>query len=237
MLDELTARDLVTEALRDSGFTADVENPSADESKIALRKLNEIIGILNLQKLWPVAQTEGEVVLTEAKRSYTIGLDGGEDISQVRPIEVKAIKMLYGDAYIPISQIDDIDWNDKTINTSNTGLPASFRYTPSYPTGFIEFSSTLDRSYTIKLVTNTLTTEYAFDDIMALPAGYYSYLVAELSNKWYLRRKKATNPSLQQQAEIYLSIIKKNNSKSITMKSNRVRTRYNYLSGKNITYG
>jgi len=233
-LSTLTARDLVTEALRDSGFTADTETPSSEEIQSALRKLNEAIDILNLNKLWPVAQTTLTITLASGVRIYTIGPTG--TFVHTRPIDVKAIKLLDSNSWIPINQIDDSDWNSKVVTTNVTGLPNSFRYTPAYPNGTLEFSALPDESYSMELIVNTLTTQYGLDDIMDVPAGYYPYLQARLASDWYMKRKRQNNPSLQQKADIMLDAIEKNNNKSIEMKSGNVRTRYDYKSGRNITY-
>ncbi len=233
-LSTLTARDLVTEALRDSGFTADTETPSSEEIQSALRKLNEAIDILNLNKLWPVSQRTETITLVSGIRTYTLGPTGS--FVMTRPIDVKALKLLDSNNWLPINKIDDVNWNSMVITTDTVGLPNSFRYSPSYPNGILEFSATPEESYDMELMVNIQTVQYGLDDIIDVPAGYYPYLQARLASDWYMKRKRQNNPSLQQKADLMLDAIEKNNSKSIEMKSGNVRTRYDYKSGRNITY-
>jgi len=237
MLTTRTARELVVEAMRDSGFTGDIEDPSSEESKACLLRLNKIIDSLNIQKLWPVAQKEITDTLVSGQKVYSIGEDGTPDIDTTRPIEIKAIKIQIGDVWYVLEKYSNQDWNNSNITNVSTGYPSSFRYNPTYPNGSIEFNTLPSDSYPMQLVLNQETSSYEFDDEMQLPVGYYDYLSKALTSSWYFKRKRMTNPDMKREADVALQWIKINNDTGADMQTGNGRMWYDYKSGINRVSG
>ncbi len=180
-----TARALIIDAYQTSGIRGLGQAVTDEDTAVGLRYLNyDLIDILRTERLWSPFVREYNFITENNKETYTIGLADpvptnpqpdivvNQEIVQVLQAQVQV-----GSVWNPLRQISPEDYYRMTQNDSITTVPTQFTYNRSGdPFDEIKFSNSTLASYPIRLAVNGEVQNYALDDTIDLPSGYYSAL-------------------------------------------------------------
>ncbi len=185
----MTIGDAITAALQDLGLVAAGEVPAADDSAVALDRVNDWLDALATEGLTLFGRTRTTWALTAGVSSYTVGTGqtvnvarpggpeaieavGYQDTSQSPVTEYLLGRPLTEDAYAAIAQ--------KAFQST---YPTAWYYRPGATTGTllawpVPTSSTLQGV----LYTATPLAEFAgLTDTLALPPGYRRFIRTNLA--------------------------------------------------------
>lgn len=219
-----TIGDTITAALQDLGIYEAGATPAAEDSALALARVNEWIDGLANQDLtiYTIARTLW--TLTSAA-SYTVGT--GADVDVVRPVSPQAITnigfqdtsvsptlermlgpCLTEDAYAAIPQ--------KALTSV---YPQFFYYNPTMPTGTL-IPYPLPTSSTLQgvLYTQTALTQFAaLTTTLTLPPGYARFFRTNLTIEIAGAFQASPSPALVQAAMESMRDIKRTNTRRLDM--------------------
>lgn len=138
-----TSLDLIQDALESIGVYKPGETVNAADAARCLVILNDMLDEWSNESLACYTILEQSAFFTPGKTQYTIGLSGGADIAQTRPLRIIDD---YGSAYVldnnqnryPMDVVGRAYWN--MITTSllvDSNVPDKLFYDPQYPLGVI----------------------------------------------------------------------------------------------------
>lgn len=219
-----TIGDTITGAMQDLGLYQAGETPSAEDSALALTRVNEWIDGLANEGLTIYVTARTTWTLTSAA-SYAVGT--GSAVNVVRPVSPQAITsigfqdtsvsptlerlvpLLTDDAYAAIPQ--------KALTNV---YPQAFYYDPTFPTGTlipypIPTSSTLQGV----VYTPTALTQFAsLATTLTLPPGYQRFFRTNLTLEIAGAFQTQAPPALVQAATESKAILKRTNTRRLDMR-------------------
>lgn len=186
-----TCRELIIDAYQVSGLRGTNENPDANDTSIALRMLNyDLIDSLSLDQLWPSYTKVYTWVTESGKWDYTIGVPVGgatpdpDIIVNQDIIRIDEMQVQIGTVWTPMHQISNTDFYRQTTPQGSNIVPSQFAYNKTQdPYNRILLSLGSAGTYNMRISANGITNNYALDDLIQLPSGYYGclkYGLAEL---------------------------------------------------------
>ncbi len=122
----LTAREVITHALRMIGVASIVEDASGEDAKFAMRHLNLMLKGWQHSGPHIFRQTEGSVALVASTASYALS-----------PRPYRVLDARYRDTSgrdLPMLELTRADYYDLPLKTS-TGIPTSWYFDPQRTTG------------------------------------------------------------------------------------------------------
>lgn len=197
-------RNIVNQAYQLPGIYAADEVADGTDTALAVIKLNELIGQLNTDQLFPFARKIVSHTFTESKEKYTIGLDIGStaDIVEERPIFINRILFYPNTTAMPIAcqQMDISDLLSRQLSQGSTGLPMYFAVNPTFPLAEIYFDIKPSTSYTMRMVYNKSIDDVTINSTLDIPREYNELLITGLARKLcVLKQVDEANTSLVSQ--------------------------------------
>lgn len=209
-----TARQIVEDALQLCGAVGLGQTASGNIAKFGLQRLNDLSAQWAMDSLWPIRSQSVSGTLAPSVGAYTIG--AGATINTVRPESITAAAIVDGSSYQPMEQIAPDEWANRNRSDDASGVPAYFRYLPSYPFGYVEIYPLPDRAYTIELMTQQQGQQYDFADNIGLTPAYESafrYGLAAMLGESLGKDVSA----LRMESERMIARIKRNNAQARTL--------------------
>ena len=179
-LSQLTAKDLVFGAYCMLGYYAPNESMNAYDAALGLQQLNLMLDSWSNESLMCYAILEQSFPLVPGKSSYTIGLNGGADVNQQRPIRIIEGP---GSAYLQdtnqnnyrVDVVTREQWN-QIANRGNTvvsDIPDTLFYDPQMPFGVINIWPNPTLGYTLFFDSFQQFTDVSNGaQVLTLPPGY-----------------------------------------------------------------
>jgi len=166
------AGSIITAAMQDIGSLYAGQEPSTDDYNVCLRRLNGLLEVWSIDSLLVPYRTQVSHTL-DGSESYTIG--SGGDIDTVRPTFIESAYVEHQSRDWPIHVSYDRSEYDRIYDKSIKGVPRFIYYEPEVPLGKIFIWYVGDITYTLKLSTRGMLTEFSdlTTDIDLAPA--YSY--------------------------------------------------------------
>ena len=138
-----TAGDAITAALQDLGVLAAGEVPAADDSALALDRVNDWLDALATEGLTMYGRTRTTWTLTSGVSTYSVG--PGAAVNVARPTGTEAIDNL---GYVDTSQSPAMEyllgrpltedaWAGIAQKTFQATYPSVWYYDPTFPTGTV----------------------------------------------------------------------------------------------------
>lgn len=214
-----TARELVTDALQTSGIVALSSTPSAIEISNGLKQLNRLIEDWDTMKLWPYSNLETTGTLTTSDGEYTIG--SGGDIAIARPNRLIAFQVIDSGLVYPLRFVSSEEFDNSGRFSTLSGKPEVYTFRSDYPLAKVEIYPVPDKAYSFNMVSSVKISNYALDDTVALPSGYYGALEYGLAS--ILGDIYGVNvDKVQRTANNRLTRIKRMNEKSRELSFNQI---------------
>jgi len=163
----ITARTILSDALKLGGIIAPGETMSADSAADGLRMLNDLVGSYNLDGLYAFATSDVTATFTGA--SATIG--DGMTINTPRPIKITSAFYRLGGTDPQLSVITADEYY-AIGNKTTSGNPTVIYYESTAPTGTVKVWP-VPGSVEYHLQVEAQLTEFAtLDTVYYLPPGY-----------------------------------------------------------------
>ena len=177
------------------------EAPSGEQAEDALNVLNNIIDSWANESLMLFARTERSISFVSGQTRYTIGASG--DFNVTRPVTNGIMNAFTRDADgndWPINEINNDQYQQIILKSTETTYPLYFYYRADYPLGQIDVFPAPGANLTFKINVKSQFTAFAgVSTSVDLPPGYVrclEYALAEELGPEYL--KSTTVPNFQQ---------------------------------------
>ena len=145
----MTAKDLITSAMKKIGALGPGEAAESHEVEDGLAALNRMLNLWSAKRLMVYATTQISHTMTIATASYTIG--SGATVNTTRPMRILSGFIRDSnsvDTPLKIRPLDDYNtFTDKTLQ----GRPEVIAYRPSFPLGTFYLYPAPQEAYTIYL--------------------------------------------------------------------------------------
>lgn len=224
-----TIGDAITAALQDLGVIQAGETPSAEDSALALSRINEWIDGLANEGLTLYSVTRTTWTMVSGTSSYAIATGGTVNIA--RPVSPNAILNI---GYIDTSQDPDLEINLGPILTEDAYAllpqkaltavyPSFWYYRPTYPSGAllpwpVPTSSTLEGV----IYTQAQLSEFSgLTDSLALPPGYKRFVRTNLTLEMAGAFDAQPSPALIQAAIESKATLKRTNTRLLDLSVDR----------------
>lgn len=179
--------------------------------------------------------SDGQIAVIASELTGNVWTESAADINERRPISLDSIRVLVGSQWIPLDQESEKDWFKRSQLDTTTAYAAVFSYRATSPYGTILFDRTISTSYTYQILYNDAVLEYALDDEISLPPGYYQYLDWALGENFSIIGG-LNHAICKSKADAALYKLKINNSQALVLDLRRSGGRYDYKSDR-IAYG
>ena len=130
----------ITQAYRLAGVIGNDESAEGDQPSTGLIQMNELIGQLNVDQMFPFSRVLKEFNITASQESYTIGL-GSADIDSQRPVFIQSIQYYPSTSSVSFP-LQSLDINDllsvRSVETA-IGSPAYYSMVKDVPNSSIYF--------------------------------------------------------------------------------------------------
>jgi hypothetical protein len=145
-----TAQALITDALKDLGYLAVGESPSAEDLVDGLQILNDWAAAKGTQRLMQWATKEENFPLQAGLGTYTMGPSGV--FNTVRPTAILQayIRDSNGNDW-PVIPIPRERYEEEILKTYRDPFPQWLWYDPQFPLGLLKFLGVPSAAYTIYL--------------------------------------------------------------------------------------
>lgn len=187
-----TIGDVITSSLQDLGLISASESPVADDSALALSRVNDWIDGLATQGLTVyTTNTRTTWTLVSGTASYTVGPTG--DVTCIRPISPNHIANIgYEDTSLSPAQeylvgrpLTDDAYAAISQKSQTSTYPASFYYDPTFSASLgtlIPWPVPTGGSLSGVIYTPTPVSEFsALTDVILLPPGYRRFYRTSLA--------------------------------------------------------
>jgi hypothetical protein len=210
----MTARDLITAALRRLGVVGAGETPQADDVTDALDRLNDLVDAWGTERLTIYQTVRSTWALTPNVATYTIGPSG--DCNIARPVWVEDLRFQDTSQSptleMPLSPLTTDAWAAVPQKALTSTYPTSYYWTPAYPQATVTFwmiptSSTLQGVIYVP----TAVTEFGLNDTISLPPGYRRALRDNLAVELAAEFTVQPAPTLLQSAQLSKADLKRAN--------------------------
>ena len=181
-------RNIINQAYQLPGIISADEVADGTDSALALIKLNELLGQLNIDGLFPFSHKIITFPITTSKFSYTIGavtLPLVADIAEERPAFINRMLFRYNNTSVPmnVQQFDLPDLMSRVRTMTTTGTPSCFAVNETYPMSEIYFDIMPSTGSTIQLIYNASVPYVDINTTLMVPPEYNEVLITGLSRK------------------------------------------------------
>ena len=208
-----TALEIITDALFEIGAAETGQSVPAEDSALALRKLNQIVQRWSNSPLaFPVLQ-EFSITL-DGSASYTVG-PGGTPVT-LRPIKIVAATAIdSGGLETSVRVLGQTEWDAITLKDVDGGPPDSIWYQASVTDGVV-YVYPKSTGYTLKLdAQGLLNSALVLATTLTFPEGYESALMLTLADDLGASFGKPTPPDIRRRAAAAMALIKRTNAQTL----------------------
>lgn len=208
-----TVREILTDALIETGIIDPSEAIDANQAAWALRHLNGMLEAWQNDDLliYTVDRTLYSTVANQ--QSYTLGVGGNWVTTEaIRPGQIDMVSVMVGTVEIPIAVLNDEQWRDVTLKNTPSSFPLMMWSNGNYPLNSLYFWPIPTGVYSIVLYTWGQVA--SFPDVNAtvtLPKGYRDALVFNLAKRLASGMATQASPNTIEEARKALATIKKMN--------------------------
>jgi hypothetical protein len=213
----MTARTLITRALKLIGVAAEGVTPTAEELNDGLDTLNELLASLNSQGLPIYTDYRGEIAFVASQAYYTVGASGSADLNHARPSRLlSAMVELTSpspDIEIPLEVLTDEQYNAITVKDLESALPTKVYFKPDYPLAKV-YVWPIVNAVADKLILyfrEPLGTLAALETALAYPEGYERMLRYNLALDLSPEFSRPVDPDVRATAVNTLAVLKQSN--------------------------
>jgi hypothetical protein len=216
-----TARDLINDALKDSGAIGVGQTALAEDINDGLKRLNAMMAQWSRQR-WLVYHLIDVAFQADGSLNYSIGAGG--DLNFPRPDRVEAAYFRQT-AGVPGNQVDyplqilnaREDYNQIALKAMQS-FPAYLFYDSGYPLGYVYIWPVPTNSYEIHLsLKATLQTFASLNDDINLPPEYEEALRLNLAVRLRIKYQMPIDPQLIATAKYALNVIRNSNAQIPTL--------------------
>jgi len=234
-----TAREIITDALRDINAVGVGQTPLAQNIQDGFRRLNAMLGQWRAQR-WTVYHLLDLSKVATGATYYTIGSGGDFNVSVPPPkIEAAYIRQLQGTLSVdyPLTQIPTYEDYSRVPVKALQAFSSAFFYDTSWPLGKIYFwPIPNDDSYEVHIIVRDVLTSFAtLNTVLNLPPEYEEALRMQLAKRLAPTYGKDLSPLYLANAKTALGMVKTSNLQIplLEMPSGMVRqTTYNPYSDR-----
>lgn len=180
-------RNIVNQAFQLPGIIAADEQADGTDTALALIKLNELLGQLNTDQLFPYSQKIVTYTIPTPKLSYTLGIDtpSTADIADERPCFINRILYQTNSNSSPVNvqQLDLPDLLTRQRALMAIGSPCYFAVNNGYPLVTIHLDCRPQAGSVFQIVYNASIPQVTINDTLAIPPEYNDVLVVGLARK------------------------------------------------------
>lgn len=211
-----TARDVITQAMKDIGAIGVGQTPSAEDITDGFVRLNGMISQW-AQKRWIVYHLINQVFTATGAVSYSIGLGG--DIDTTRPAKVQAAffrLQTSGSGNAVDYQLEVLnareDYNRIALKQMNS-FPVCLFYDSGYPLGHIYIWPVPNSSYEIHLTLKQPLTQFTnLSDTVVFPPEYEEAMRLNLAVRLSIPFQLPIQPQLAVMAKASLNVLRQANA-------------------------
>lgn len=169
----LTARTIVTDALKDLGAIGLADTPSPSDAQYALSKLNRLIDLWNAQREAIYADNFPTFTLTPSLNPHTIGPTGATWTVDQRPVSIEGIQLRISSTdTLPLWPRDAAWWQGLPAPGLSSAYPTDYYYDPTWSNGKVYFYPVPSSALTVQLQVRAVLGEYTLDTVFTMPPGY-----------------------------------------------------------------
>lgn len=184
--------------------------PDTTQQSNALEALNNMVGIMGLEGLFPFVTRES-FTMTVGQDTYTIGSGGTFDT--IRPLSIKSVFIRDSNNNDYSIKIYSMEEYNSIALKSQSGRPTKAYYIPEYPLAKIIFNYDADEAYTVFFEFEKNFTEVSSTSTtVALPNEYKTMLVYNLAVALAEDEKITLPQTVYLLAEYYKGLVDKNRS-------------------------
>jgi len=216
-----TARDVVTDALRELGVLAAGEVASADDELSGLSALNRLIDQWAAERLTIYTITRTTYALVSGTQNYTVGSGGNFNVA--RPVFVDHVRLL-DTAVSPTLEsglvpFTDDAWALVTQKALTSTEPTNYYYNPTFPLGTLTlWPVPTGTTLTGVLYAPQQVAELAnLNTAISLPPGYRRMLVKNLALEMSPSYERPSSVDLRVQAAESKMVVKQANVRLMDM--------------------
>ena len=186
-----TALSLIVDAYGLLQIPGEGASLTADETSLAMRVLNRMIGNWNIKDLLVYSVTATTFPFVSGKQTYTLGTGG--DFNFPRPSRIERMSVVYPNptinpastVEIPVTMLNLQEWQNVAVKyVAGTLYPLLCYNDDSYPFMNLNFWPIPGATCSAILYTWDMLPEIAtLNDVIALPPGYTQALVTNLAMK------------------------------------------------------
>lgn len=180
------ALDLISRALRETGYLSGTADPNAQDTVQGLNTLNGMLDSMGIDGEYVYTDDINTYALTSGTQEYDIGPSAAAPFVTTRPSRIINANIVDANGTrFPLSVIN-LDQR-MSIGVPNIGasLPADLSYRPTMPNGKLWFYAKPAAGYSVELQTWAVLLE--FTDLVTdanFPPGYYELLVYRLAQRF-----------------------------------------------------
>lgn len=180
----MKAQTIVTEALREIGAIAAIEQPSASQAAVGLVRLQGLVDSWAADEFANPFLTRLQHTLAAGTQEYTIGAEGEFDTA--RPVWIVGVNVVTPQSdpieETPLSRLDDDGYANTPIKATTGAILTAFYYNGTVPRGTLFFypNLTVANDVVIYVLTSLAVPTSLSDDLVG-PPGYQDALIYELA--------------------------------------------------------
>jgi len=188
--DELTAFDLIRDALMEIGVASREDEPDIKDLELGLRYLNRLVESNNICKSAMYTPRNDSYTLTANQAAYTIGVDPAgvleADFDDVRPTSIRNIVLqLQSSPTVvrdrPMEELDHDQWARKQVREVYA-IPKQYHLDEAYPLSTITFFPGPSSAYTVEIESWQQGARIAnLYDAISYPPGYHDFWMYQLA--------------------------------------------------------
>jgi len=234
----LTARQLITAALRLIGVVQQGENPTADDMAVVEQALNIMTDSWSNDRLAIFSVNPYNFSLIAGQQNYTLGPGGDWNIT--RPMNIEQAYVHYATNVgaqiidLPMMELNDAQWANIAVKSTTSTFPMRFYDNGNYPLRTISFWPVPNQVQQVTLwLWQPLIDFASLDDPCSFPPGYERAFKYNLAVECAPEFGKQIPPEIAQVAIESLREIKnRNNPVQVMMSPAGIRSKksiYNWL--------
>jgi hypothetical protein len=168
----------IDQAYKLIGVVDNSESAEGEQVQIGLSQLNELLGQLNLDQMFPFSREIITYDVVSAENSYTIGATGA-DITATRPVYIQSIQYYSNTntSPLPTMQMDLNQLLDVRSSDQSSGAPGFYAVNYGYPNSTIYFDLRPQAGSHIQIVYNKELSQVSIGDTMAIPNEYNELII------------------------------------------------------------
>ena len=211
-----TPQQIITQSLQSIGAVAAGEQPTPAESGEAFARLTDLIDSWHLQPQMMLDIDRHVFTLKANQRDYTVGSALTSDLVIDRPPRLERVGLILPgvtpEIEKPINELTDDAWADVRAKTLASGLPTSYHYHASLPTGTFLVWPVPNQIVQVTLYTLTpIATMTSLTQSYVMAPGYARCLRLNLALELAPEYGRALPPLLQLQAHEALDDVQRAN--------------------------